>query len=429
MCCTFWGCQQSPQGVDHKQPNVILIMADDLGFETLTANGGESYQSPRLDQLAKEGIRFTHAYATPLCTPSRVQIMTGKYNFRNYEQFGYLNPEEKTFGNYLRDAGYQTAIVGKWQLGGTEQTPIDVGFNNYCLWQLYKGDYWYRYKSPRIIQDGVKLSDTLMTQQYGPDVFTNYILDFISQHQDTSFLVYYPMALVHDPFQPTPELDDYNDFELVGTNDTTYFRNLVANMDYQVGRIVDHLNELGIANNTVLLFTGDNGTDRKVVSHFQGQQIKGHKGYTTDAGTHVPMIAYAPGRIKPGQLYENLVDFTDILPTLLSITDIQQPSDNELDGFSFWQNLTGQNQTAPRSTIFCSYRPRTGKFTPQMYAQDKTYKLYSDGRLYRYLDDPQEQAPIPLDELNPEIISRHLEPLRAKLDEHSAQKQHFMEKE
>ena len=82
MCCTFGGCQQYPQGVDHKQPNVILIMADDLGFETLTANGGESYQSPRLDQLAKEGIRFTHAYATPLCTPSRVQIMTGKYNFK-----------------------------------------------------------------------------------------------------------------------------------------------------------------------------------------------------------------------------------------------------------------------------------------------------------------------------------------------------------
>ena len=102
----------------NKKPNIVLIMADDMGYECLGSYGSAVYNTPNLDKLAAQGVRFTHCYAQPLCTPSRVQLMTGKYNFRNYEEFGYLNPKEKTFGNLLKEAGYRTCIAGKWQLNG-----------------------------------------------------------------------------------------------------------------------------------------------------------------------------------------------------------------------------------------------------------------------------------------------------------------------
>ena len=132
------------------KPNVILIMADDIGFECLSINGSKSYKTPILDSLAKNGINFTKAISQPLCTPSRVKIMTGKYNFRNYEHFTYLNSNQKTFGNLFKENGYKTAIVGKWQLNGIKvksigdkisqdnQRPYKFGFDEYSLWQLTK---------------------------------------------------------------------------------------------------------------------------------------------------------------------------------------------------------------------------------------------------------------------------------------------------
>ncbi len=128
------------------QPNIILIMADDLGYETLGVNGSTAYSTPNLDELAATGMRFTAAYSTPLCTPSRVQLMTGKYNFRNYVGFGILDPQERTFGHMMQDAGYATLVAGKWQLYGnkaqrerfnrTGATPNEAGFDVYHLWQI-----------------------------------------------------------------------------------------------------------------------------------------------------------------------------------------------------------------------------------------------------------------------------------------------------
>ena len=144
-----------------KSPNIILIMSDDMGYECLSCNGSTSYSTPELDKLAAEGIRFTHCYSQPKCTPSRVKIMTGKYNYKNYIDFGYLDPGEQTFGNILRDAGYKTMVAGKWQLNGVNtnepecgdlQRPDHFGFDEYCLWWLdEKGP---RYVNPRIVQNG-----------------------------------------------------------------------------------------------------------------------------------------------------------------------------------------------------------------------------------------------------------------------------------
>jgi arylsulfatase A len=142
---TVSGCSNGKVRGD-KRPNIILIMADDLGYECLSCNGGQSYKTPRLDQMAKTGMRFEHCYSQPLCTPSRVQIMTGRYNHRNYKSFGYLGPKEITFANLLKDARYTTCVAGKWQLNGVGQWPnwhdrdraTHFGFDEYCLWNYTK---------------------------------------------------------------------------------------------------------------------------------------------------------------------------------------------------------------------------------------------------------------------------------------------------
>ncbi len=196
------------------KPNIILVMADDLGYECLACNGGESYKTPVLDELAATGIRYTSCFSQPLCTPSRVQIMTGKYNNRNYSDFGILPPGETTFGNLLKEAGYETAIVGKWQLFGSKTDmrvygqgtyPTNAGFDEYCLWQIDK--VGSRYADPLIHwNDSVP---KVFENEYGPDVFFRYIDEFLTKKREAPFFLYYPMALPHDPHVPTPDSEEW----------------------------------------------------------------------------------------------------------------------------------------------------------------------------------------------------------------------------
>ena len=212
----FNSCEES--NITYGKPNVILIMADDLGYEAIGINGADEYKTPVLDSLASNGINFNNAYSQPLCTPTRVKIMTGKPNYVNYEFFTYLNPDEKTFGNLFQENGYKTALAGKWQLNGVQfdldnnqdlDRPYKFGFDEYCLWWLReRGD---RFANPNIVQNGEKLNRGI--DDYGPDIFTDFIVDFIDKNKDDPFFIYYPMALVHDPFLPTPDSDDWNDLE------------------------------------------------------------------------------------------------------------------------------------------------------------------------------------------------------------------------
>lgn len=390
--------EASAQGAPAR-PNVLLIFADDLGREVLGSYGGTSYRTPELDRLAAEGIRFENGYATPLCTPSRALLMTGRYNFRNYERFGYLNPREPTFANYLRDAGYATAVVGKWQLGGDQQTPHGFGFDEYLLWQLLAPDYWTRYKDPVVTRSGAA-TDTL-DGRYGPDVFADYIEGFMERHRDRPFLVYYPMALVHAPFQPPPGHPHYEDFPVEGNSDTTYFAPMVAHMDAIVGRLVRKLDELGIRDNTLVLFVGDNGTDRNVVSRMGGRVVRGDKGHTTEAGTHVPFIANWRGVTAPGQVRRELVDIADVLPTLLDLAGAQPRPELRPDGISFAPTLRTR-ATHPREWIFRDYDARGRPFPVRHYVQDVRYKLYDDGSFFDFVRDPLEENPLGAGELSAE---------------------------
>ena len=379
-------------------PNIVLIMADDLGYETIGANGNTTYTTPNLDGLAETGMRFTAAHSTPLCTPTRVQLMTGRYNFRNYIGFGLLNPEERTFAHFLKEAGYKTGIFGKWQLYGNPQQrelfgrsgtlPGDAGFDEHVLWQVQTKP-GSRFKNPHIDIQGnlpVQIKDA-----YGPDVYADSLIAFVRRHRNTPFLAYYPMALTHGPFQPTPDHPDYAAFDPDEdrVNDTKYFASYVSYMDKIIGRIVDALDEEGLRENTLVLFIGDNGTDRRVTTQYEGREIQGNKGYTNQYGTHVPMIANWPGTIDPGIINNNLIDFTDFLPTLMDVAGHVLPSNEVFDGLSFYEQLVGEADSV-RSWIFCHYAPRWGEFEHRRFVYNHRWKLYGDGTIYDVAADPEE---------------------------------------
>jgi arylsulfatase A len=382
--------------------NIILILADDLGYETIAANGGESYRTPNLDRLAAGGVRFEHCYAQPLCTPSRVQIMTGRYNVRNYRNFGSLPRGERTFAHLLKDAGYATGIAGKWQLGSEIDAPGHFGFDEAFLWQ--------HTRDGRLMQDGVRLDkryenphlerngaeESYSNGEYAPDLMVDFICDFMERKKDGPFLVYYPMILTHCPFVPTPDSADWNP-QSPGSptykGDPKYFGDMVRYMDKLVGRIVAKVEALGLADRTVILFTGDNGTDKPVVSRLNGRDVAGAKGQSTDAGTRVPLIASAPGLFKP-QVSSDLVDFTDFLPTLCEIAQVDlSPIRQDLDGRSFLPQLLGE-EGSPRSYVYSWYDRAGNDRNATVFARNQRYKLYRDGRYIDVTNDVDEKHPL-----------------------------------
>jgi arylsulfatase A-like enzyme len=383
-----------------KKPNIILIMADDIGYECFGCYGSASYKTPVLDGLAKEGMRFEHCYSQPLCTPSRVKIMTGQYNFRNYTNFGILDPKQKTFGHLLQGCGYATCVVGKWQLyGSVDQSaavrgkgslPAQAGFDEHCLWQVKNRGS--RYKDPIVVQNGRNLEG--LKGKYGPDIYTNYAIDFIERHKTKPFFLYFPMAIVHNPFVPTPDSEDWENKK--HKNDNKYFADMVTYMDKIVGRIVNKADELGLRENTLVIFTGDNGTNRNIKSKMSnGQVIQGDKGNTTDAGTRVPLIARWPGAVPAGRVCRDLVDFSDFVPTFAELTGASPSEGMVLDGQSFLPQLRGK-KGKPRKWIFCHYDPKwLGRKEAVRFVRDKRWKLYDNGDLFDVPTDMLEQNPNP----------------------------------
>ncbi len=389
------------------RPNIILIMADDIGYECLGSYGSTSYKTPVLDALAMQGVKFDNCVSQPLCTPSRVKIMTGQYNYRNYDYFGNLNTNQYTFGNLMQDAGYETCITGKWQLNGLYYKneiadwsditkPNKLGFDEYCLWQLTnsanKGE---RYANPLIEQNG-KLLDRKI-DDYGPDIFSDYILDFMERKKEKPFFIYYPMVLVHDPFVSTPDSKEWNNKANRYKNDTSYFKDMVTYTDKIVGKIVEKLKELDIEDNTILIFTGDNGTHPSIFSNTKERMVQGGKGNTIDAGTHVPLIVSWPKMIKKGFVYNGLIEFSDFFPTFAESI----AKEVESDGKSFYPLLTGKKYK-PRKTVFVHYDPKWGKRVNQyrnQFVRTVDYKLYQDGKFFNLNKDILENYPLVQDSL------------------------------
>ena len=395
------GCNQFQNEI--RNPNVILIMADDIGYEGLGINGSLSYNTPNLDALASNGVNFTNAIANPLCTPSRVKIMTGKYNYKNYDYFTHLNSSEKTFGNLFKENGYETAIVGKWQLNGLKISEIDqsikedntrpykFGFDEYCLWQLTKTkDFGERFANPLIEQNGKFLDRN--KDLYGPDIVSDYAVDFIQRNKEKPFFLYYPMLLAHDPFVPTPDSDEWNNPDLRYKKNNIFFKDMVEYMDKIVGKIIQEIKALGLEDNTLIIFLGDNGTNRTLVTKTVNGDVKGAKGNTITHGVHVPMIASWPTKIKKPIIYDGVVDLTDFYATFSDILNVS----NDSDGKSLTHVFYG-NKKNIRETVTIYYDPKWSIYVDRyrnIFSQDKRYKLYKNGEFFDMKNDIFEENPL-----------------------------------
>ena len=391
------------QSLATSSPNFLFIFADDVGQEVLGSYGGESYRTPNLDTLAEGGMRFTHCYSLPVCSPSRTCLLTGKYPFRTgtdrSEAWGTIPADEKTFGHYLQDAGYRTALIGKWQLNllkENPQFPLQMGFDEYFVFGWHEGPKFY---DPLIYHNGKAKTHQGM---FGPDLFCDYTIDFMKRYREQPFMAFYAMTLAHEisndlnpPAHPGPS----GKFES--------YRELVEYMDVLVGRLMAALDELGLRENTVVMFSTDNGSPSRFITDVEirpnekrkvhyiyepissirhGKEVIGGKKQLTDAGTNVPFIVNWPGIVPSGRVMDELIDFSDFLPTFLDLAGGLYPLGATIDGQSFAPLITGR-----------AYRPRDWVFSEwegMRWARNHRWKLYNDGRFFDMQADPGENQPL-----------------------------------
>ena len=322
--------------------------------------------------------------------------MTGRDGWRNYVRFGTLDKSETTFGNMLQRAGYNTAVAGKWQLHGGPNGVVapDCGFDSWCLWN-YPGTARKRFWNPSLNQDGRLLQSA--TTDYGPDIVNGFVLDFIRRHRDEPFFIYYPMLLVHSPFVHTPDSKSSNAPAI------SHFRDMTAYADKLVGQVIETLDELGLRESTVVIYTTDNGTGRSLTYPYRGEDRRGEKAWATDGGTHAPLIVNCPGLVPPKTVCDDMVDFADVLPTLAEITNADLP-EVELDGQSFWPQCLGRAGN-PKPWIRQYYYPKFGPAAEPhgqgvnrreiVWAQNQHYKLYRDGAFYAVADRYEQTKILP----------------------------------
>jgi len=386
----------TPPEARDERPSILFILADDVGQEVLGVYGGTSYPTPELDALAGQGLRLEHAYSFAVCHPTRLVLLTGRYPFRLPEAPWGTFPEEvegQTLAQTLKGAGYATAVAGKWQLallGDDLEHPNRLGFDEYSLFGWHEGP---RYHQPMVWQNG-RLREGLQ-DAYGPDVYTDFLIDFMSRHREEPFFAFYSMALCHDV---TDDLDEPVPFGPRDRYDN--FAERVAAMDERVGRLMAALDRLGLRERTLVVFTTDNGSPgqpivdaedgelvrEKVVSRRGDVLVPGGKGTLADTGTRVPFLARWPGVIEAGTVSDGLVDFTDLLPTFAEVAEAPLPEGVRLDGQSFVPLL----REAEGSGRAWSYSEHQG----QRWVRDREWKLYDDGRLFDMASDPNEERPV-----------------------------------
>ena len=313
----------------------MLIVADDFGRELMASYGGETFDLPTLD--GDGWVRFETCYATPLCSPSRVELISARYPFRSYHAWGELARDQPTFVRHLRDAGYRTVAAGKWHMGGwgdDEPGIVAAGFESHCSYD-YAGvlaasfeDGGNQYWGGEIITDGVRSPLT----EYGPDRFARFVTDAIAARPSDGrpLFAYYGINLCHRPFMPTsahpdaPPAGQPPPRKWMGhKGDAEHFPAMVRHVDAIVGRILDAIDAAGVADDTVVVFTSDNGTDnvheaKTVRTDYLGRSVEGGKYFPTELGLNVPLLWRWPGTFPPRRTAA-LTDFTDIGATLCAI--------------------------------------------------------------------------------------------------------------
>ncbi|NNE34061.1 MAG: arylsulfatase [Rhodothermales bacterium] len=462
MCiCLLAGCTED--SVRESPPNIIYILADDLGYGELGSYGQTQIRTPHLDRLASEGIRFTQHYSgSPVCAPSRGTLLTGKHTGHGYvrdnKEMGGWGPTEPegqlplpdsvfTLPEMLKTAGYSTAVVGKWGLGGpdSEGHPNNQGVDHFygylCqrvahnyypthLWRngekdILHGNEWFsahqRIEEP--LESVSEYESRYSGSVYAPERMLDESLSFIRENKDDPFFLLYASPIPHVALQvPGPSVDEYSDAfpETPYLGQKSYlphpapraaYAAMISYLDNEVGQIMTLLEELGLEDNTLVVFSSDNGptyaggADAEFFDSAGG--LRGLKGSVFEGGVRVPMIARWPGHIKPGSNTDHVSAFWDFMPTVAQATNLSVPEG--IDGVSFLPTLLGQEDQIEHEYLYWEYHAFGGMQAVRM----------GDWKGVRQRIRDRESSPVELYDLstdfaettdvaseNPEVVAR-----------------------
>ena len=353
-----------------EQPNIIFIMIDDLGKEWLTTCGAEhdDMSLPNIEALASGGMRFTNAYSMPQCTPARITLLTGQYPWRtgwvhHWDVPGTtkfpegelkvrFDPEvHPSFASIMQSAGYKTAVAGKWQINDFRLEPevmLEHGFDDYCLWtgkETGNEAALQRYWNPYIHTTEGSMT---YTGQFGPDIFTDFLINFMEENVNHPMMLYFPMCLIHNPVTATP-LEPNLDVDIDGK--LPMVKAMIRYTDHLLGRLTDSLGALGIRDNTIIIWTTDNGTAKRYTGNIGGDDVQGGKTKISEAGVNAPFIVNCPGLVPAGVVTDTLTDFTDMLPTFADLGEATIPEGLVLDGHSIADVMLGNAEDGARDWI------------------------------------------------------------------------------
>jgi arylsulfatase A-like enzyme len=358
------------------KPNILLIVADDLGYADLGVHGGKAVPTPNIDKLAQAGIRCTNGYVSaPYCSPSRAGLLTGRYQTRFGHEFNpHVGPEEKlglpldqvTLAQLLRSAGYATGLVGKWHLGfSREHHPQARGFDDFFGFLMGGHNYaWRKDAEPKfasamalnVIQRG---REPQKLDGFATEAFTDEAIGFMKRHQDRPWFLYLAYNAVHTPLEISDKLKDRIPADVSDPARRGYLA-LLLGLDDAIGRLMEHLRASGAAENTLVIFISDNGGSglAPFLAYNTGLNtpLRGNKGQTLDGGIRVPFFIAWPGKLPAGKTYDQPVVSLDLLPTACSVAGAKAPKN--VDGVNLLPHLLGENKAAPHEALYWRFGPQ-----------------------------------------------------------------------
>lgn len=392
-----WNCE-----TPSKHPNVIIIMADDQGWGDLSVHGNQDINTPNIDALAETGAAFENFYVSPVCSPTRAALLTGRYHFRT-GVYGTsaggerLNLDEQTIGEVFEEAGYRTALYGKWHSG--MQYPYHPNARGFQDFYGFCSGHWGNYFAPELEANGQWVEG----KGYITDDITQHALDFIEQNQQNPFFLYLSLNTPHSPMQvPDSYWEAFKDkalFHQQSVRDSLHTRAalaMVANIDDNVARLSAQLKKLQLEENTIVVYLSDNGPN----GHRWNAEMKGIKGSTDEGGTRSPLFVKWKNKISPKKVNQ-LAGAIDLLPTLTALTGIDHQPKKLLDGINLSDFILDSN-AVPKQRMLVSY------WRSKMSVRSQNYRLDAQNNLFNIQKDRAQK--LPLDTL---VHATAYEPLRA----------------
>ncbi len=388
LCILGVGIGAFAQGAEQKKPNIVVLVADDLGYGECGCQGGKDIPTPHIDSIAKNGVRCTNGYVScPVCSPTRAGLITGRYQQRFGHEFNPGPPQqaeknfglpltEKPFPTYLKEAGYVTGMVGKWHLGYRDDyQPPRRGFDEFFGFLGGAHPYLPNRPTPAnpIMRDGKAVEE----KAYLTDAFAREAAAFITKHQKEPFFLYLPFNGVHAPIQPAPRHAGL--FGDIKDEKRRKFASMLTAVDEAVGVVLDTLKKTGTLNNTLVFFISDNGGPTKQTTS-RNDPLRGFKGQVFEGGIRVPFLVQYPGHLPAGKTYEQPVIALDILPTALAAAGGKVPEKIKLDGVNLLPYLQGENKKAPHEIL-------TWRFGQQWAIRKGNWKLLKTGKMAPMLFD------------------------------------------